>query len=142
MTDVQKEQIIALRKEGLSYGEIAYKLDLRTNTVKSYCRRKFNGRSKTKSAEPKPIVASVDYCQECGKPIRQIQGRKTRRFCSDSCRMKWWNAHPKMVKRKNPHEQFCPHCGKKFFVYGNQSRKYCSHDCYIEDRFGGKHEQG
>lgn len=31
----------------------------------------------------------------------------------------------------------CPVCKKPFTVYGNANRKYCSHECYIEDRFGG-----
>ncbi len=26
--------------------------------------------------------------------------------------------------------------GKEFFVHGNKGRKYCSHQCYIADRFG------
>ena len=29
----------------------------------------------------------------------------------------------------------CPYCGKKFTPYGNKKRKYCSHNCYIKDRF-------
>lgn len=27
------------------------------------------------------------------------------------------------------------YCGKAFVAYGNKDRKYCSHDCYIRDRF-------
>lgn len=30
----------------------------------------------------------------------------------------------------------CAHCGKPFTAYGNKERKYCSHNCYISDRFG------
>lgn len=137
MTDAQKEQILKLRTDGLSYGEIACELGMRINTVKSYCRRKFNGDHKKKTVEPGSIVSNIEHCQECGKPIQQIQGRKIKRFCSDTCRMKWWNAHPEMVKRKNGHEVICYHCSKKFLVYGSQVHKYCSHDCYIKDRFGG-----
>ena len=29
----------------------------------------------------------------------------------------------------------CTRCGKEFLSYGNQTRKYCSHDCYIRARF-------
>ena len=28
-------------------------------------------------------------------------------------------------------------CGKPFTVYGNSKRKYCSHECYIRNRFKG-----
>lgn len=31
----------------------------------------------------------------------------------------------------------CPHCGKEFHIYGDKRRKYCSHECYIADRFKG-----
>ena len=31
----------------------------------------------------------------------------------------------------------CPHCGKEFHIYGDRRRKYCSHECYIADRFKG-----
>jgi hypothetical protein len=30
----------------------------------------------------------------------------------------------------------CVHCGKEF--HGRSGRKYCSHRCYIAERFGGK----
>ena len=33
----------------------------------------------------------------------------------------------------------CEKCGKKFISYGNKDRKYCCHECYIEDRFGGEY---
>ena len=144
MTDAQKEEILKLRAHGLSYGEIATEVGLCINTIKSYCRRKINNLGKKDAVKrQQPTVAGVHSCQECGKSIQQIQGRKLKRFCSDTCRMKWWNSHPEMVQRKNAREQFCSNCGKKFFVYGTQSRKYCSHECYVKDRFGGKHhDQG
>lgn len=31
----------------------------------------------------------------------------------------------------------CPCCHETFIVYGNGQRKYCSHTCYVKDRFGG-----
>ena len=71
-------------------------------------------------------------------PVKQNPGRKKKRFCSDSCRMKWWNSHMDKVKRKAIYEFTCLHCGRTFTAYGNSGRKYCSHDCYIEERFGGQ----
>jgi hypothetical protein len=62
-------------------------------------------------------------------------GRR-KKFCSDECRVKWWNAHQNQVSRKAVYEFTCAYCGKSFTVYGNNHRKYCSHDCYIKDRFG------
>lgn len=79
MTKVQKEKIQKLRSQGISYGEIARKINLNINTVKSYCRR---------IAGDNNAPISVLSCQECGKLIQQTQGRKLKRFCYDNCRMK------------------------------------------------------
>jgi len=43
-----------------------------------------------------------------------------------------------MVKRKAIYEYTCPTCGSAFTAYGNSHRKYCCHECYIADRFGGR----
>ncbi len=75
-------------------------------------------------------------CPECGAAVEQHPGRKRRRFCSDACRRAWWNAHPEMVRRRAVYEFECACCGQPFTAYGNAGRKYCSHACYIADRFG------
>ena len=43
-----------------------------------------------------------------------------------------------MVKRKAIYEYTCTTCGSAFTAYGNIHRKYCCHECYIADRFGGR----
>ena len=131
MTDQEKTQIKELRSQGNGYKKIAQKLGLSENTVKSFCRR-----AAIEPPTAKPIETGV--CECCGKPIEQIAGHKHRRFCSDSCRMKWWNSHLSLVKRKAVYHIKCRHCGRKFEVYGNSNRKYCSHECYIAERFGGE----
>ena len=126
MKDKQKQQMIALRREGAGYGSIACQLGLSINTVKSFCRRH-------SLAKPK----SEFVCEQCGRPIEQIPGRKRKRFCCDACRNKWWNSHLDLVKRKAVYTFTCPACGKEFTIYGNRRRKFCSHACYIAYRFGG-----
>ena len=126
MTDKQKQQIITLRRNGAGYGTIASQLGVSINTVKSFCRR-HSLVAKTAGA----------VCEQCGKPITQNPGRKRKRFCSDACRNKWCNSHLDLVKRKAVYTFTCPACGKKFIVYGNSHRKFCSHACYIAYRFGG-----
>lgn len=39
MKDKQKQQIIALRRDGAGYGRIAAAVGISINTVKSFCRR-------------------------------------------------------------------------------------------------------
>lgn len=126
MTDDDKRQITVLRRDGLGYGKIAQQTGVSMNTVKSFCRRN----NLTFSTDGKSV------CECCGKSIAQNPGRKRKRFCSDACRNKWWNSHLDLVKRKAVYTFTCPACGKKFTVYGNSHRKFCSHACYIAYRFG------
>lgn len=136
MTDVQREQIIKLRMEGKGYGTIAQMLGVSPNTIKSFCRR---NELRGDAVEVKPVVLSGETtsCQNCGRTIQQIAKQKKKRFCCDKCRNTWWNSHLDLVKRKTVYEFECPHCGKKFHIYGDKRRKYCSHECYIADRFKG-----
>ena len=107
MTENQKMIVAGLRKTGMGYGTIAKKVGISVNTVKSFCHRR-----------------------------AQNPGRKEKKFCSDKCRNKWWNARLDLVNRKAFREIVCVGCGRTFTVYGQVKRKYCSHQCYIEARFG------
>lgn len=134
MTGEQKKQITRFREEGYGYGRIASILGLPGNTVKSFCRR--NGLIGRRGSE-QAVVGEGHICKQCGIPIRQNPGRKEKKFCSDKCRNKWWNSHLDQVERKANYEFVCACCKKPFTAYGNADRKYCSHACYVADRFGG-----
>jgi len=126
MNGLQKEQIALLRAEGKSYTKIADTLGLSINTVKSYCRRNNLGRNATIMSD------SMDgtFCCLCGVPLKQTIGKKQKRFCSDKCRMAWWNAHPEDVNHKTIRSFTCQTCGQSFDAYGKRERKYCSRTCY------------
>jgi endogenous inhibitor of DNA gyrase (YacG/DUF329 family) len=136
MTDTQKVLITDLRGKGYGYKKIAQMTGISENTVKSYCRR--NSVPMTTVVDT-PSADNEHFCLSCGFPVTQKSGRKNKKFCSDRCRNKWWNTHLDQVKRKAIYEFTCPTCGGPFSAYGNANRKYCSHECYIEDRFGGVH---
>lgn len=141
MTEHQKSQIIKLRREGNGYGTIAGILGISLNTVKSFCRR--NAADTMIPTETHTdFTGEITCCENCGKKIRQISGRKKKRFCCDKCRTTWWNSHLDRVQRKAIYNFKCPNCGKEFHIYGDKRRKYCSHACYIADRFkgGGSHD--
>ena len=83
------------------------------------------------------LTGETTACENCGREIQQIAKRKKKRFCCDKCRNEWWNSHLDQVKRKAVYDFRCPCCGKEFHIYGDKRRKYCSHECYIADRFKG-----
>lgn len=96
------------------------------NTVKSFCRRNNLGGA---------IVDTVNkadgvLCTQCGVPLTHTVGAKQKRFCSDKCRMTWWNAHPEAIIRKAIYNFTCAYCNTAFESYGNKNRKYCSRSCY------------
>lgn len=127
MTTEEKEKIKSMRLQGKSYSKIGEFLGISSNTISAYCRRHGLG-----SNLPKDAV----LCKCCGKPIISIPKHKKRKFCSDNCRTTWWNSHLEEVNRKAVYHFICVHCGNPFTAYGNKNRKYCSHSCYISDRFG------
>ena len=129
MTDEQRQQVTNLRSAGYGYKKISQLLNLSESTVKSFCKRHNIVCVETESN------LNITLCKCCGVAIRQKPKRKTKIFCSDQCRIKWWNGHLDLVNKKANYEYICPVCKKHFTVYENANRKYCSHSCYIEDRF-------
>jgi len=126
MTNEQHLKIMALRQQGYGYIRISQQLGISDNTVRSFCRR---------NELVKSTKAAVLNCKQCGKQIKALAGRKPRTFCSDACRSFWWNHHQECVNRRAFYDFNCARCGRPFLAYGNKSRRYCSHACYIAHRF-------
>lgn len=135
MTLEQQNQAIELRRAGCGYAEIEQLLPLTKDPVSDLFRR--NHLTAPPASESNGNKPTGQYCPNCGKEISRKAGHKQNRFCSSECRVHWWNAHPEKVNRKAFYTFTCACCGKPFTAYGNANRKYCSHECYIEDRFGG-----
>ncbi len=133
MTGIQKQRIKEFRERGYGYTQIAKLMRISVECIKAYCKRHGLGGI---AAYVEPDDGS--RCEQCGVVVFQTPGRKHKRFCSDKCRMLWWNSHPEQVKRKANYSFICARCRQAFISYGNKSRKYCCHECYIEDRFGGE----
>ena len=132
MTLIQKNIIANMRYNGASYADIATTLDLSKNTVKSYCQR--NKLVQTTLVKND----NCTYCKQCGTKFEIIKGRKQKIFCSDKCRTAWWVANPCQLNRKAIYNFICAFCGVDFTAYGNQTRKFCNHACYVASRFGAK----
>lgn len=120
MTSNQKTEILRLRSVGLGYRSIAERIGVSEKTVASFCRA-YTDKEKT-------------GCEQCGRMISQDPHRKKKRFCSDRCRMLWWNGHRDKVSHRTEYERTCLMCGKRFISYTAPDRKYCSTQCYAEHR--------
>lgn len=133
MTKEEKNKILRLRANGNSYGQIAEELGVSKNTIASFIKRnEVNQSNELKESN----------CQNCGLSIRSLPKKKQRKFCSDACRMQWWNNNLDDVNKKAFYVIECKNCSKTFKTYGNRDRKYCSLECYNSSRSkkGDTHE--
>ncbi len=122
MTKTEQMQATIMRENGYSYGQIANELEISINTIRSFCQRKHLEIKDHKD---------VHFCKSCG-----VQLDKTRRkFCSRKCKTDWWNHHKPETKGQT--EKVCPTCGKTFRFFPSQKRIFCSHPCYIKQKFSG-----
>ena len=112
------QKMMELYNNGLSYRAIAKELQISENTAKSICRRQ----------------ATKITCKQCGTPVKQNPGRKKKEFCSDKCRLTWWNSHREKVNRKAYYTSTCKCCNKEFQSYADPYRLYCSRECYFASR--------
>lgn len=71
------DEINRMRTDGMPPSVIAKSLGISVNTIKSHIRRH-------------PDIPNILFCRNCGKVIHQIQGRKPKQFCCDSCRSAYW----------------------------------------------------
>lgn len=164
LSDIEKELIQKMRTAGFGYKAIATRISIPRETVRSYCIRNnlsvetesgvldhdakiqcpsdsetFVDNTELENDIQSPAnteIGTSDVCKQCGSHLIQIEGRKKRVFCSDDCRKNWWRSHPEKIHRKAISIFTCFHCGKPFSDYSKTVRKYCSHECYVNGRFG------
>ncbi|WP_147565077.1 RNA polymerase subunit sigma-24 [Clostridium tyrobutyricum] len=122
----QKESIEILRRIGWGYKRIGSQIGATRDEVRCYC-RSHDLMGKINVSKDKEIFITT-HCKMCNKPIVQtFKGRK-KVFCSEVCRRSWQKTHPRY------YEHICEHCGGNF-KSRNKKQKYCSHECYIRNRF-------
>ena len=141
MDEFQKKKICKLRADGFGYKLIAAELGVSRDVVRNFCRKNgLNGHLAQTDENIRKMIIDDALCANCSKPIKQKNKGKTRRFCSDECRRKWWkeNAEKGWKKENAIYKLVCAFCHTEFESYGNSQRKYCCHECYIKDRFRKK----
>lgn len=138
MTEFQKQQIRDLRLQGAGYRAIATIVGVSRDHVRNFCRaNSMDGYAAEIWVNMRKRILDGVACLACGKELQQAGRGRRRRFCSVTCRRNWWAAHPGNINKKLTafYPCQCAHCGKAFQSYGNKNRKYCSHECYVRDRF-------
>lgn len=122
MTAEEITKVNQFQREGYGYKKNASLTRLPVNTVKTHCRRHPISKEDTE--------AENALCKMCGKKLEQTPHKRKRIFCSNACRLKWWNSHRKQINRKSVHSLTCAYCGQAFESYENAHRKFCSRKCY------------
>lgn len=138
MTELQRKQIINMRKNGKGYKTIATAVGMSRDAVRNFCKRNsMTGYGQATALNTEERIENNEICANCCTPIQQPAKGRHKKFCSDECRRDWWRKHPEEIKQKETAQYHlkCKYCGREFVSYGNKNRKYCSHYCYIHDRF-------
>ena len=111
----QKDIIVALRGQGMSFHDIAQIAKVKETYARTVCSR--TNRKKKPTAE--------DMCRYCGAKLTHITGKKHKQFCSDKCRSDWHNQQ----SQHKPYVRVCEYCGNEFVSFGYPNKRFCSRDC-------------
>ena len=138
LTADQQDLIDEYRQQGIGYRTIAVAIGSDRDTVRNYCKKVELEGIRPHSQE---FVKGL-RCQQCGKLLGRSKTGRQRLFCSDKCRYRWWNTTGRTLPRPSGccEEIKCACCGKTFLEYKKSNRRYCSHECYIRDRFWRKED--
>ncbi len=138
MTETQKKQILKMRKNGDGYKTIASFVGLSRDVVRTFCKsRNIAGFGKAAAMNINEKTENGNICLNCGCSIERNKRGRPKKFCSEECRREWWKQHSEELNKKDTakYKFKCAYCGKEFISYGNKNRKFCSHNCYIHQRF-------
>ena len=119
MTEKQKNTILKMRAEGISFKDIAEELGMSLGSVKMFVShhnrnndRRYEqcGKLLPKDSVRDLMTIPVDRtnanipgilpenraCANCNKPLDPT-ARRTQRFCCEKCRNDWWNHHQDQI---------------------------------------------
>ena len=132
LTDAERTKIIEMRSKGIGYKAIGTELGMSRDAVRRFCK---NNNVAGYAGAVKINHDEMETCPNCGKALEQAKRGRPKKFCSDKCRLKWWNYN--FSSHSFGMKITCAGCGRSFMSSPSAKRKYCSHECYIKTRFGG-----
>lgn len=111
MTKEEKETILHLHSEGLSYRNISKIVGIPFTTISSFINKSTH----------------IKTCAYCGKEFDISKNKHFRKFCSKKCCDLYWVKYGKKHKAET---KICPTCGSTFSTYRHNT--FCSHECYLK----------
>ena len=142
LTEYQQRKIREFRLQGVGYRAIASVVGVNRDEVRNFCVSKELDRLAAERNGREKLAQDESNCANCAVIIRHSRTGRHKKFCSEKCRRAWWSAHPDVLVKSEAASYACTcrYCHESFEAYGNRNRKYCSHNCYIRDRFWRKEE--
>ena len=145
----EREKVRELRMWEMSCAEIAERLGIPEGTVILYCLKL--GLPATGPCRRLPLPEEDEEwlryhrrepkyanCPVCGKKIIQPLIGRPKKFCSRTCKNKFWNDRWRAEKEKHGRQAVCENCGEIFYAVneGKKPQRFCCQDCYFEFRYG------
>ena len=118
MAKNEQQLITAYHNKGLSNEEIAAKVGVTNEYVRTVCSRKRRARIRSPDS-------SNSICVYCGKTLDMSGNHRSRLFCDEKCRKKYYN----QSEMRTPYICTCVQCGNDFVAYGFPQKRYCSREC-------------
>lgn len=135
MKKEQIEKIAELRKIGIGYRSIAAAMGLSRDAVRYHSKvLGLDGYADDVKKNPNQEQSSKEFCKNCKDPINgdRKSGRR-RTYCSSICKKEWESDNPCY------YDHDCYYCGKQFKSRA-VAANFCSHKCYIRNRFYRKED--
>lgn len=142
MTEAMGKHIRELRIKGLGYQTIAIVVGSTKETVRYYCKTHgLMGEAELARLNYEENLKRPENCKCCGAKLIRNRHSGKKLFCSNRCRQSWWQKHRSEIRYSDAiiYDCTCKYCKREFKVYANPNRKYCSRECYIQDRFWTDH---
>lgn len=143
MTEAMGKHIRELRIKGLGYQTIAIVVGSTKETVRYYCKTHgLMGEAELARLNYEENLKRPENCKCCGAKLIRNRHSGKKLFCSNRCRQSWWQKHRSEIRYSDAitYDCTCKYCKREFKVYANPNRKYCSRECYIQDRFWTDHK--
>ena len=101
-TEEKMEQVLLLRKSGMSNRKIAEYTGVSYEKVRYQCKKDDCDSIPVDEELPEKIKMR-EVCAFCGKPIAKEAGRRGRnkRFCCEKCRRTYWKIHRKEAEKES-----------------------------------------